>query len=91
MKENKKSYYCVNCGYEIEVASYINEEAMELNLCEDCFYDEHCFCEFCGKTIHIEEAEVNESNGEICCRNCLENNGDIFYCCFKGSVDKGYY
>ena len=79
MLENKESYYCVSCGYEVEVTCCMNEEAIKLNLCEDCFYDEYYYCDFCGNAVHIEEVETVEGY-EVCCRDCLENNENIFYC-----------
>lgn len=79
MLENRENYYCENCSCEVEVTSYIDEEALNLNLCMDCFFDEYTYCDFCGETVHIEEAETIES-GEIFCQNCLDNNENIFYC-----------
>lgn len=64
---------CDECGCVIED----NDERHDINgttLCEDCFVDMYMICDYCGETVHRDDAYYHEGTNSICCPDCYHDN-----------------
>ena len=73
-------YVCECCGYEVEAYEGMDTNAIEMNYCEDCFFEQYTYCDDCGEVTDRDESIYIENNDCVYCEHCADNNEDVFFC-----------
>ena len=78
---------CYGCGSGISEDDYYYSEYTEERYCEDCYYNEHVYCEYTNTDCHIEEAITVYNRGyngrytTVSASEYAALNGDgVYYC-----------